>query len=119
MSAFKYHPDKNPGKELEFIAKFQVIQAAHEILSDPHQQKKYDNAQARLHPGYGRYHSTPRVNTSQKTPVDEYNSASAPKPPACPQPFQNGLSAGACQHASYACAAPQQPWWKKYDERWA
>ena len=101
---------------MEFIAKFQVIQAAHEILSDPHQRKKYDNARARLHPGYGRYRSTPGANTSRKTPADEYNSASAPKPPARPQPFQNEPSAGARRHASYARAAPQRPWWKKYDE---
>ena len=116
MLALKYHPDRNPGKESEFIAKFQAIQAAHEILSDPQQRMKYDKARARLRAGYGKYYSTPGANTSRKTPADGYNSASGPKPPARPQPFQNGPSAGARRHASYARAAPQRPWRKKYDE---
>ncbi|KAF2116182.1 hypothetical protein BDV96DRAFT_645519 [Lophiotrema nucula] len=41
--ALKYHPDRNPGKESEVLNKFQAIQAAHEILSDPAQRLKYDN----------------------------------------------------------------------------
>ena len=41
-SALKYHPDRNPGKEAEFKDKFQAIQAAHEVLTDPQQKAKYD-----------------------------------------------------------------------------
>ncbi|KAL9623479.1 MAG: hypothetical protein Q9160_002159 [Pyrenula sp. 1 TL-2023] len=37
-----YHPDRNPGKEFEYNAKFQAIQAAHEVLADPQQRAKYD-----------------------------------------------------------------------------
>ncbi|KAL8649302.1 MAG: hypothetical protein Q9226_005634 [Calogaya cf. arnoldii] len=40
--ALKYHPDRNPGKELEFNSKFQAIQAAHEVLTDPAQRARYD-----------------------------------------------------------------------------
>ncbi|KAL9576962.1 MAG: hypothetical protein Q9212_006686 [Teloschistes hypoglaucus] len=40
--ALKYHPDRNPGKELEFNSKFQAIQSAHEVLTDPQQRAKYD-----------------------------------------------------------------------------
>ena len=40
--AMKYHPDRNPGKEQEFKDKFQAIQAAHEVLTDPQQKAKYD-----------------------------------------------------------------------------
>ena len=40
--AMKYHPDRNPGKEVEFKDKFQAIQAAHEVLTDPQQKAKYD-----------------------------------------------------------------------------
>jgi len=46
-----YHPDRNPGKEVEYVPKFQAIQAAHEILSDPEQRNKYDADRRRM--GYG------------------------------------------------------------------
>lgn len=102
---------------MEFIARFQAIQAAHEILSDPQQRLKYDTE--RLRAGYGKYYSTPRANTSRKTPAAGYTPASGPKPPpssARPQHYQNGPSTGAHRYTSYARAAPQQPWGKKHDE---
>ncbi|KAJ4360609.1 uncharacterized protein N0V89_001175 [Didymosphaeria variabile] len=40
--ALECHPDRHPGQEQEWVAKFQQIQAAHEVLSDPHQRAKYD-----------------------------------------------------------------------------
>ncbi|KAH0556919.1 hypothetical protein GP486_005295, partial [Trichoglossum hirsutum] len=40
--ALKYHPDRNPGHETEFISKFQAINVAHEVLSDPALRAKYD-----------------------------------------------------------------------------
>ncbi|KAJ6789312.1 hypothetical protein PWT90_01052 [Aphanocladium album] len=40
--ALKYHPDRNPGREQEVNAKFQIIQSAHEILADPTEKAKYD-----------------------------------------------------------------------------
>ncbi|OCL00169.1 heat shock protein DnaJ, partial [Cenococcum geophilum 1.58] len=40
--AFKYHPDRNPGREEDVVSKFQAIQAAHEILGDPELRAKYD-----------------------------------------------------------------------------
>ncbi|KAF2493458.1 hypothetical protein BU16DRAFT_513377 [Lophium mytilinum] len=40
--ALKCHPDRNPGCEEEFKTKFQVIQAAHEVLNDPERRFKYD-----------------------------------------------------------------------------
>ncbi|KAF7546507.1 hypothetical protein G7Z17_g8392 [Cylindrodendrum hubeiense] len=45
--ALKYHPDRNPGREQEVNTKFQIIQAAHEILSDPEQKSKYDATRTR------------------------------------------------------------------------
>lgn len=47
MTALKYHPDRNPGKELEYNSKFQAIQSANEILTDPQQRAKYDAARMR------------------------------------------------------------------------
>ncbi|KAL2137233.1 hypothetical protein VTI74DRAFT_6444 [Chaetomium olivicolor] len=40
--ALKFHPDRNPGKEDEAKEKFLVIQAAHEILTDPVTKSKFD-----------------------------------------------------------------------------
>ncbi|KAK7956177.1 DnaJ domain-containing protein [Apiospora aurea] len=41
--ALKYHPDRNPGREAEVNSKFQIIQSAHEILTDETQRRKYDD----------------------------------------------------------------------------
>ncbi|KAK4040771.1 hypothetical protein C8A01DRAFT_45973 [Parachaetomium inaequale] len=41
--ALKWHPDRNPGKEDEAKEKFLVIQAAHEILTDPATKSKLDS----------------------------------------------------------------------------
>lgn len=119
--ALKYHPDRNPGRELEFNAKFQAIQAAHEILSDPQQRLKYDTD--RLRAGYGKLYGPNKANTARKAPTNPYASASTakpqtPKPPfsSRPQSFHNGPSTGAQRYASYARAAPKQPWEKTQDE---
>ncbi|KAK1920147.1 hypothetical protein P3342_002443 [Pyrenophora teres f. teres] len=40
--ALQFHPDRNPGRETEFVVRFQEIQAAHEVLCDPVQRAKYD-----------------------------------------------------------------------------
>jgi curved DNA-binding protein CbpA len=45
--ALKWHPDRNPGKEDEAKEKFLVIQAAHEILTDPATKAKFDNYRQR------------------------------------------------------------------------
>lgn len=47
MVAKLYHPDRNPGREVEVVPKFQAVQAAHEILSDPEQKRKYDQDRAK------------------------------------------------------------------------
>ena len=40
--ALKWHPDKNPDNQEEAQSKFQEINAAFEILSDPEKKKMYD-----------------------------------------------------------------------------
>ncbi|EGP88575.1 uncharacterized protein MYCGRDRAFT_39846, partial [Zymoseptoria tritici IPO323] len=40
--ALQYHPDRNAGNEAECVPRFQAIQAANEVLSDPTTKAKYD-----------------------------------------------------------------------------
>ncbi|KAL2822303.1 hypothetical protein BDW59DRAFT_102497 [Aspergillus cavernicola] len=112
--ALKYHPDRNPGKELEFNARFQAIQAAHEILSDPHQRLKYDTE--RLRNGY---YGPPKPSSARKDSAAGYPTAK-PNTKATfserPKSFHHGPSSGAQRYASYARAAPKQPWEKMRDE---
>ncbi|KAL4976943.1 hypothetical protein BDW66DRAFT_43240 [Aspergillus desertorum] len=111
--ALKYHPDRNPGREVEANAKFQAIQAAHEILIDPHQRLKYDTD--RLRNGY----YGPTKPSPRKDPTTGY-SATRPNTKATfterPKSFHHGASTGAQRYASYARAAPKQPWEKVRDE---
>ncbi|CRG89265.1 Meiotically up-regulated gene 184 protein [Talaromyces islandicus] len=121
--ALKYHPDRNPGKEAEYITKFQAIQAAHEILTDSQQRLKYDTE--RLRAGYGRLYDPPaqtssrRANTSSSTAYASAAAAaksSTPKPPR-PTSYQNPPSGSAQRFASYAKAAPQQTY--EYEQKQA
>ncbi|KAH7030852.1 uncharacterized protein B0I36DRAFT_322625 [Microdochium trichocladiopsis] len=50
--AMKWHPDRNPGREAEVSPRFQLIQSAHEILSDESQKRQYDEARGSVK---GRY----------------------------------------------------------------
>lgn len=93
--ALECHPDRNPGREQEYVAKFQQIQAAHEVLSDPLQRAKYDQERKKyrnLHiPPYNP--NTPRArppppprNAYTSGPTGgQYYRAAPPKPPP-PQP---------------------------------
>ncbi|KAF2690129.1 hypothetical protein K458DRAFT_99057 [Lentithecium fluviatile CBS 122367] len=88
--ALKCHPDRNPGRENEYVAKFQQIQSAHEILSDPLQRAKYDVERRKFRnlsiPPYNP--TTPRSrpppaprNAYTSTPNGSYYRAPPPKPP--------------------------------------
>ncbi|KAJ5126689.1 Heat shock protein DnaJ N-terminal [Penicillium atrosanguineum] len=112
--ALKFHPDRNPGKEQDFIARFQAIQAANEILSDPQQRLKYDTD--RLRAGYGKVYGPPKTNTTRR-PVPTYANTQPPKPQPPKQPYSSrpqatskGPSAGAKRYEAHARAGPQQ--WK-------
>ncbi|KAL2002790.1 hypothetical protein VTN02DRAFT_5949 [Thermoascus thermophilus] len=120
--ALKYHPDRNPGREAEFNAKFQAIQAAHEILSDPQQRLKYDTD--RLRAGYGKLYGPPKTNAPRQPSTPSYahptstrtQASSKPGFPPRPSSYHAPPSAGAQRYASYARAAPQQPWEKMHDD---
>lgn len=73
--ALKYHPDRNPGKEDDVVPKFQAIQAANEILSDPQQRAKYD-AERKKQSSYGSNFGKPSV-----PPRNPYTHAPSNFPP--------------------------------------
>jgi curved DNA-binding protein CbpA len=69
----KYHPDRNPGREQEVNSQFQIIQAAHEILSDPDAKSRYDASFARSaasrYPASSGVRGNPWQNVGQQFPV--------------------------------------------------
>lgn len=80
IAALKYHPDRNPGRELEFNSKFQAIQSAHEILTDPAHRARYDAD--RIRSGLFYSHASPsRPNMPPRSPATNY-----PPPPPRPPP---------------------------------
>ncbi|KAH2444896.1 hypothetical protein KXV83_001801 [Aspergillus fumigatus] len=117
--ARKFHPDRNPGREHEFKPKFQAIQAAHEILSDPQQRRKYDID--RLQAGYGNRYGPPKPDTPRRTPANPYASATPPKAQTSRQPFSgrpqsshSAYSTGTQSYANYWRSGPKPPWEKAY-----
>ncbi|KAL8702710.1 MAG: hypothetical protein Q9201_004110 [Fulgogasparrea decipioides] len=105
--ALKYHPDRNPGRELEFNAKFQAIQAAHEVLADPQQRAKYDADRIRS----GTLHT---YNTSSVRPNPPPRAAASnfpPPPQRTPQAssrtnFPPPPSSGASRYSAYMRTDP-------------
>jgi curved DNA-binding protein CbpA len=108
--ALQYHPDRNPGREAEFVVKFQEIQAAHEILGDQTQRIKYDTERRKYrnlnvptntpNTPRSRPPPPPRNAYTTSTPSGSYYRAPPPKPspqPQRPPPPQ--------QYASYATGA--------------
>lgn len=79
-TALKYHPDRNPGREAEFISKFQTIQCANEVLTDPTQRAKYDADRIRSGLFYP-YASSTRPNVPPRSPATNF-----PPPPTRSQP---------------------------------
>lgn len=76
--ALKYHPDRNPGKELEFISKFQAIQAAHDILDDPLLRSKYDSDRMRA----GMLHTYTSPSPSRPSMPPRSTKTNFPPPPS-------------------------------------
>ncbi|KAK4503350.1 hypothetical protein PRZ48_004265 [Zasmidium cellare] len=78
--ALQYHPDRNAGKEDECVPRFQAIQAANEVLSDPTTKSKYDQDRRKA----GLY---PTFKPNQPTPGNPYAATSNyPPPPRRTQP---------------------------------
>ena len=119
--ALKYHPDRNPGKEVEFNAKFQAIQSAHEVLTDPAQRAKYDADRIRaggLH-AYMPPPPTRKPNPPQRSPTaanfagaTRFTTNEFPPPPRRPPPsrtkttFASSTPGGAESNWQYARTKP-------------
>lgn len=116
--ALKYHPDRNPGKEEDVVPRFQAIQAANEILSDPRQRAKYD-ADRKKQTTYGVSNNKPAA--SARNPYTHAPSNYPPpprrteptkKPRPQPQQWETWNSArptrptGADRFTNFARAAP-------------
>ncbi|OAL52274.1 hypothetical protein IQ07DRAFT_504992 [Pyrenochaeta sp. DS3sAY3a] len=92
--ALQYHPDRNPGREAEFVTKFQDIQAAHEVLCDVNQRAKYDSERRRYRninlasntPNTPRARPPPPARNSYTTTTPSGSYYRAPPPKPSPQP---------------------------------
>ncbi|KAJ4225429.1 hypothetical protein NW759_005124 [Fusarium solani] len=94
--ALKYHPDRNPGREEEVNTQFQVIQSAHEILSDPDQKAKYDASRTRnRYPGASGVKGNPWSNVSaQYPPPPRRNNGTPRATPSGAQRWQTRFASG-------------------------
>ncbi|KAJ3519073.1 hypothetical protein NM208_g14275 [Fusarium decemcellulare] len=94
--ALKYHPDRNPGREQEVNTQFQIIQSAHEVLSDPNQKAKYDASRARnKYPAASGVKGNPWSNVSaQYPPPPRRNNAGPRATPSGAQRWQDRFSSG-------------------------
>ncbi|KAH0536154.1 hypothetical protein FGG08_006941, partial [Glutinoglossum americanum] len=105
--AMKYHPDRNPGHEAEFIPKFQAINVAHEVLSDSTLKIKYDTDRQKA--GYRGYAPMPpRAGMPPRNPyASTYYPPPPPPPPPPPQPrpsYNTTTSSTAKRFSKYADA---------------
>ena len=96
MIALLYHPDRNPGRESEVVARFQKIQSAHEVLIDPQERAKYDSNRIRTYNRYatgGNQRGNPWSNVSSQFPTP-------PKPPTARNP-RPPPSSGAARYSNF------------------
>ena len=106
--ALQYHPDRNAGKEEEYIPKFQAIQAAHEILGEPAEKARYDGdrRKAGLYPTSNAGGGAGGGGGARGNP---YTATSAyPPPPRRTQPgtYQRPQGTGADRFTNFPRPAP-------------
>ncbi|KIW24111.1 hypothetical protein, variant 1 [Cladophialophora immunda] len=132
LLAKQYHPDRNPGHEVEVVPKFQAVQAAHEILSDPVEKARYDAGRAKLAAKTAATASTayasdpygfPRPNTAKATPTAKQQFPFPPPPKSAQSraPFgaanqKQQASSGADKFNAFTRGVPQSWDRSKFDE---
>ncbi|KAI0441562.1 hypothetical protein F4803DRAFT_414413 [Xylaria telfairii] len=97
--ALKYHPDRNPGKEAEVNPKFQIIQSAHEILTDETLRRQYDEARRSYTARY------PTASGVKGNPWQDVGKAYPPPPRR--QPNAQNRSKGAQRYENFADGMPR------------
>ncbi|KAI1271937.1 hypothetical protein F5Y07DRAFT_324014 [Xylaria sp. FL0933] len=100
--ALKYHPDRNPGREAEVNPKFQVIQSAHEILTDETLKRQYDEARRTYTARY------PGASGVKGNPWQDVGKAYPPPPRRQPN-TQTRPTSGAQRYESFASSVPRNP----------
>ncbi|KAL8999398.1 MAG: hypothetical protein Q9169_001712 [Polycauliona sp. 2 TL-2023] len=108
--------DRNPGKELEFNSKFQAIQSAHEVLTDPAQRARYD-ADRRKNGLLHTYSSPLRPNPPPKAAASNF----PPPPQRTPQApnrtsYNPQSSSGASRYSAYMRADPNNSYKSPADD---
>lgn len=104
--ALKYHPDRNPGREAEVNAKFQMIQSAHEILTSPEQRSKYDAQRARRAPGASNGRGNPWSDAGRNfPPPPQRNRPNAPNTSS----RSTGTASSADRYARFPNPPPPPP----------
>lgn len=103
----KWHPDRNPGREAEVSPRFQLIQSAHEILSDESQKRQYDEARGSVKGRYATGASGVRGN-----PWANAADGFAPPPRRQAQPTSSSQprpppSSGAQRYAQFTNGMPK------------
>ncbi|KAI0506435.1 hypothetical protein F5B22DRAFT_447404 [Xylaria bambusicola] len=98
--ALKYHPDRNPGREAEVNPKFQIIQSAHEILTDDTLKKQYDEARRTYSSRY------PGSSGVKGNPWQDAAKAYPPPPRRQPNP-QTRPTSGAQRYENFASGMPR------------
>ncbi|KAI1752585.1 hypothetical protein F4782DRAFT_546538 [Xylaria castorea] len=101
--ALKYHPDRNPGREAEVNPKFQVIQSAHEILTDDTLRRQYDEARRSYTSRY------PGASGVRGNPWQDAAKAYPPPPRRQPntQNRPNRATSGAQRYERFADGIPR------------
>ncbi|KAK1988546.1 DnaJ domain-containing protein [Colletotrichum cereale] len=98
--ALKYHPDRNPGREAEVNSRFQIIQSAHEILTDPQQRARYDAGRTRSrYPTASGVRGNPWQNAGANFPPPPRRNATTRNPPPPPP------ASGANRYRNFASGA--------------
>ncbi|KHN98117.1 DnaJ domain protein [Metarhizium album ARSEF 1941] len=93
--ALKYHPDRNSGNEDEAIAKFQIIQEAHEVLSDPASKANYDATLGKSrYTGASGVRGNPWADVGQQFPTPPRRTTAARNATSGAQRWQSRFSSG-------------------------
>ena len=103
LIAFKWHPDRNHGREQEAATKFQDVSSAYEILIEPATKAKYDLERAKVL----RKNITPL--TSPNVPYNPYTNFPPARPPNTRTDPNANVGGGGAQYAQYTTQT-NAPW---------